>query len=69
MSTIKTRKKFDCVQFKRKAQAEIYEEIKGLTPRQQIEYFDRKAGQGPMGKWWRQVRSVTAARRVSRRRK
>jgi hypothetical protein len=69
MSTTKTRKTFDCVQFKHKAQAEIYEDIKGLTPGQQIEYFDRKADQGPMGKWWRQVRSTTAAGRVSRRKR
>jgi len=60
-------KKFECLQFKRKAQAEIYEEIKELTPRQQIEYFERKADQGPMGKWWKQVRSASGAGRASRR--
>ena len=44
---------FDCIAFKRKAQAEIYEEIKGLSPEEEIEYFRRRAAAGPLGKWWK----------------
>jgi hypothetical protein len=36
-------KTFDCVEMKRKAQKEIYEETKDLSREEQIEYF-RKAG-------------------------
>jgi hypothetical protein len=49
----KTRKNFDCIGFKRKVQAEIYEEIKGLSPEQEIEYFRRRAATGPLGEWWK----------------
>jgi hypothetical protein len=52
MKRRKTRKTFDCVGFKRKVQAEIYEEIKELSPEQEIEYFRRRAATGPLGKWW-----------------
>jgi hypothetical protein len=41
------RKSFDCVEFKRQAQARIYEEIKDLTSSEEIEYFRRMAENGP----------------------
>jgi hypothetical protein len=50
-------KKFDCVEFKRQAQARIYERIKNLTPDEEIEYFRKAAETGPFGDWWR--RTVT----------
>ena len=53
MKRRKTGKAFDCIGFKRKVQAEIYEEIKGLSPEQEIEYFRRQAVTGPLGKWWK----------------
>ena len=53
MKPRKTEKGFDCIEFKRKVQAEIYEEIKGLSPEQEIEYFRRQAATGPLGKWWK----------------
>jgi hypothetical protein len=56
MSQTKTKKTFDCVAFKRKVQAEIHEEIKGLSVQEQIEYFRRAAESGPLGKWWRKTR-------------
>jgi len=37
------KKKFDAVAMKRKAQEEIYEEIKDLSPDEKVEYFN-KAG-------------------------
>jgi hypothetical protein len=42
-----TEKSFDCLAFKWKVQAEIYQEIKDQTPDQQIEYFRRHAQTGP----------------------
>jgi hypothetical protein len=34
---------FDCMAFKRKVQAEIYQEIKGMTANEQIAYFRKEA--------------------------
>ena len=48
-------KKFDCVEFKREAQARIYERIKNMTPDQEIEYFRKAADTGPLGEWWRRI--------------
>jgi hypothetical protein len=42
-----TEKSFDCLAFKWKVEAEIYQEIKDQTPEQQIEYFRRHAQTGP----------------------
>ncbi len=56
MRPTKTKKRFDCIAFKREAQAEIYEEIKHLTPAQQIEYFNRHADKGPLSAWWKKIR-------------
>lgn len=39
----KTNKTFDAVAFMRKRREEISEEIKGMTPEQEIEYFRKKA--------------------------
>jgi hypothetical protein len=46
-------KGFDCNAYKRQAQAEIYEEIKGLSPEEEIEYFRLRAATGPLGKLWK----------------
>ena len=46
-------KGFDCIEFKRKAQAEIYGKIKGLSPEEEIAYFRRRAATGPLGKFWK----------------
>jgi hypothetical protein len=53
----KTRKKraFDCVEMKRKIQAQIYEEIKGLTQAEELAYWRKSADEGPWGDWWREV--------------
>ena len=48
-----TAKTFDCISFKRQAQAEIYEAIKGMTRREQIEYFRREVASDPiMARFW-----------------
>ena len=49
------KKRFDCIEFKERAQAQIYEEIKDLTPEQQIEYFNRRAENGPLADWWKRI--------------
>jgi len=54
---------FDCLAFKEKVQAAIYEEIKDLSPEKQIEYYNRSAETGPLADWWRGVREASAARR------
>ena len=71
MKRLKTEKDFDCIEFKRKVQADIYEEIKGLSPQEEIEYFRRRAATGPLGRWWTALerRSETAATRMASPRK
>jgi hypothetical protein len=51
------KRNFDCIGFKRKAQAEIYQETKGLSPEEEIEYFRRRAAEGPLGEWWKTLES------------
>ena len=46
---------FDCLQYKWRVQEEIYDEIKGLTPAEEIEYFRKGAETGPLADWWRRV--------------
>ena len=54
-STRKTRKTFIAVAFKHKAQEETYAEIKALSPREEIAYFDRQARKGPFASLWRRL--------------
>ena len=60
---MKHKKRFDCEAFKNRVQAEIHEEIKGLTPQQEIEYFNRRAETGPLAPWWKKVRRASAKRK------
>jgi hypothetical protein len=46
---------FDCVEFKRRAQAEIHAEIKGMTHEEEIAYFRKRADEGWIGEWWRSI--------------
>ncbi|GEM_PF-587545 len=50
-------KEFDCIEMKRKAQLEIYEEIKGMTPDEEIAYFRKAVETGSLGEWWKQLKS------------
>ncbi|MEX0715557.1 MAG: hypothetical protein WD066_03180 [Planctomycetaceae bacterium] len=34
----------------------IHDEVRDLTPAEQIEWFRRNAEQGPLGDWWRRVK-------------
>ena len=58
----KTERGLDCIAFKRKVQAEIYEEIRGLSPGEEIQYFRRRAAAWPLAEWWKALerRSETA---------
>ena len=51
MSRVEPQEGFDCLEYKRRAQAEIYEEIKDLSRAEQVEYFHRRAQSGPFGPW------------------
>lgn len=53
MKPRKPEKGFDCIGFKCKVQAEIYQEIKGLSPEEEIEYFRRRVAAGPFGNLWK----------------
>ena len=57
----KPKKGFDCIAFKRKVQAEIYEEIKGLSPEEEIEYFRREVAAGPFGTLWKDLEDRSRA--------
>ena len=63
MSPTKTKKRFDCLAFKAKVQAQIYEEIKDLSPEEEVRYWRRKAETGPLAKWWKSVRAATRRRK------
>jgi hypothetical protein len=62
MKKTDTKKEFDCIEFKRQAQARIYERIKDLSPEEEIRYFGDAANQGPFGEWWQSVRDKAASR-------
>jgi hypothetical protein len=53
----KSEKTFDCIQYKRKVQSEIYDEIKGMTHAEEIAYFQRQADSGALGQWWKRVKA------------
>lgn len=56
MKTTCVKKDFDCIEFKRKAQARIYEQIKDPSPQEEIEYFRKAAENGPLGESWKAAR-------------
>ena len=43
MKPEKKNKDFDCLELKEQIQGRIYEEIKDLSPEEEIEYFKKKA--------------------------
>lgn len=61
MKRRKPAKGFDCIEFKRQAQAEIYQEIKGLSPEEELEYFRRQVAAGPFGKLWKTLETHSSA--------
>ena len=57
----RTTKAFNCVAFKRRAQAAIHEDIDSMTPEQEIAYFERRAAQGTLGDWWKRIKARSHA--------
>ena len=57
---------FDAIAFKRAVQAQVSEEIKGLTPEQEIAYFRKAAESGPPGAWWQSIKNNAAVPRTRR---
>ncbi len=61
MKPTTAKKTFDCLAYKDRVQAEIYEEIKHLTIPEQVEYFRRTAESGPFGEWLKRLKAHSAA--------
>ncbi len=53
MTTRVPEKKFDCVAFKRKAQAEMYEQMNSMSVRQQRDFLRERAQGGALADWWK----------------
>lgn len=43
---------FDAVAFKRKAALRIFHKIKGMTPSDEIAYFNQATENGPLAEYW-----------------
>jgi hypothetical protein len=65
--TVPTRvqKTFDCLDYKRRIQLQIYQEIKGMTHDQERVYFAEQATRGPLGDWWAHVRATAHGQRTA----
>ena len=57
-----SKKHIDCIAMKREAQSRIYEETKGLSPKQQIEYFREAVRSSQFKQWWEQGNTILARR-------
>lgn len=55
MKNKQAEERFDCLEFKRRAQEEIIEETRGMSPDEEIEYFRRAAETGPLGELWKSL--------------
>jgi len=54
-----TTKRFDCIEFKDRAQERILEDTRSMSPEERREYLRRRAEDGALGEWWRRVKSGT----------
>jgi hypothetical protein len=50
---------FDALEFKRKAQARLRRETKGMTHAEEIAYLEKKAEEGELGAWWRSLKKAS----------
>lgn len=55
MSSTVTKKTFDCLAFKEKVQEKIYEDIKNLSPAEQIAYFEERIENSNLKDWWQSI--------------
>jgi len=53
----KSEKTFDCIQYKRRVQSEIFQQINGMSHEQEIAFFRQQADRGPLGPWWKRVQA------------
>ncbi len=58
----KKAKTFDCIEFKYKAQERIYNDIKNLSPDEEIAYFNRKVQEGTFSDFVRLVTLIESKR-------
>ncbi|MBI4871572.1 MAG: hypothetical protein HY814_08390 [Candidatus Riflebacteria bacterium] len=52
----------DCIAFKREAQSRIYDQIRALGVREEIEFFRRIVSEGSLADWWNVLVGETAGR-------
>ena len=55
---MKIQKTFDCVEFKRRTQLEVYAQVQGMTHEQERSYFQAHAERGPLGDWWKHLKAA-----------
>jgi hypothetical protein len=62
------KKSFDCVEFKREAQARLYEATRDMSAEERREYMQRVIENGPLAEFWarvkREARTAPKAGRV-----
>ena len=46
---------FDCLEFKRRVQAEVYEEIRDMSWQERIAHLHLLVASGPFGRWWQEL--------------
>ncbi len=59
-------KSFDVLAWKRRVQAKIHEELKDLTPAQELDYWRKAAERGPRGEQWKKLHAQAEAARRNR---
>ena len=55
MNPTKTKKAFDCLEFKQQVQEKIYEDIKNLSLAEQIAYFQDRIENSNLRDWWQSI--------------
>ena len=55
MNPTKTKKAFDCLEFKQQVQEKIHEDIKNLSPAEQIAYFQDRIENSNLRDWWQSI--------------
>jgi hypothetical protein len=60
---MKKKKRFDCVEMKRRIQEKIYEETKDMTRDELVAYFHRRVQEGPFAELWKQPKAEPLTRK------
>jgi hypothetical protein len=58
VETPTTAEAIDCVEFKHRAQMEIYVQFRGMTHDQDRAYFEQQAALGPISEWWKRMKAA-----------